>query len=957
MQRISLNDLEWKLGEAGTRPLLPASVPGCVHADLLRNGKIEDPFYGTNELDLQWVGQREWVYVAYFEAGTELLDAENIELVADGLDTLATVFLNGKQVAQTDNMFIGHRWGVRSLLKKGRNEIRIVFADAEAYIRTTYPEYKPVEFNDPVGRSSLLRKEQCQFGWDWGPRFVTAGIWRDIRLEAWSGNRIEHLKIVQEHIAAKGASGKKGAAKAGAPAAQVERVCLRVGAELARPAQPAILRARLTLDKVLVASTELVVGGKRTTRAKAASAQSRKAATKKIAAGGRGKTSAAKAASAKNKSVHLRSGEYSAGVPGVTTTGGEGAQRAVVQSELSADPLANLPELVLEILQPQLWWPVGHGEQPLYELEVELVDEGSDTVLDRAQRRIGLRTIVLDRSKDEWGETFRFVINGRPVFAKGANWIPAHSFVAQLTRADYERDISAAAEANMNILRVWGGGIYESEAFYDLCEEYGLLVWQDFMFACTLPPDRQAFRDSVRLEARYQIRRLHYRTALALWCGNNELTQLNKPQLLQAAERKSYEKIFHQILPQELAAQDGTTCYWPTSEWRGRFDTTHADGEICGDTHFWDVWHARHPVKDYEKWHFRFCSEFGMQSYSSPATQATFCPPDQANIFGAVMENHQKNRGGNQVILDYVSRRYRFPKDQAALIYLSQINQAYCMSVGIEHFRRISPRCMGAIYWQLNDCWPVASWSSIEFTGNWKALHYNARRFFAPALVSAHVLEEEGVTIGNYRKPGSGRVDLYTVYDAPERISATLCWELRALGSAAIITSGKKQVRLSYGQSVRQRALDFSRELEAHGRDNVYLRIALQVQDKADVAAGKSAAASRGASGKAEPTVTEVLSEDTVFFAPPRFLQLPTAKTKTNVRRLKAGLFEVRFTSNAFQHRFMFELEGSVVRGSDNFFDLYPGQTKTVTVKAPATLTKAEFVAALRYRSLVDASA
>src|SRR5690606_7405059 len=273
-----------------------------------------------------------------------------------------------------------------------------------------------------------------------------------------------------------------------------------------------------------------------------------------------------------------------------------------------------------------------------------------------------------------------------------------------------------------------------------------------------------------------------HRASLLLWCGNNELVQLNRDVLLaDPAIRAGYEALFHQLLPDAIAAHDGVTPYWPSSEWRGAYEGGHELGEKSGDTHFWDVWHSRQPVKDYEKWSFRFCSEFGMQSYSSPQTNATFCPAGEDNVFGPVMENHQKNRAGNQIILDYVSRRYRYPKSQDDLIWLSQLNQAYCMQVGVEHYRRLAPRCMGAIYWQLNDCWPVASWSSIEYTGRWKALHYAARRFNAPALVSAHVPGDEAPIIGNYRRTTVREVHLHTVYDAPVSAKGLLRWHLLTL--------------------------------------------------------------------------------------------------------------------------------------------------------------------------------
>lgn len=832
MPTLSLASASWKFRDATKKSAWHAAVvPGCVHRDLHRQGLIPDPFFGTNELDLQWIEHRDWEYRATFPASAGLLKEEVVELVCDGLDTLATVYLNSRKVAATDNMFINWRWDVKPLLQRGRNELRIVFASVGHALPKTRPEHQPKEFNDSVGRSSVFRKEQCQFGWDWGPRFVTAGIWRDLRLEAWTGNRLDAVRITQDH-------------------ARDGSVSLSFTPELARADRKVTYWVTLSLDDMVVAEVSGPVG-----------------------------------------------------------------------------------KLNFDIKNPRLWWPSGHGAQPLYRVEVSARD-AAGRELGTWSRRIGLRTIALDRSKDQWGESFQFVVNGRPVFAKGANWIPAHSFVAALTRADYARDLQSAVLANMNMMRVWGGGLYESEEFYDLCDELGLLVWQDFTFACTLYPGDRAFLASVRTEAENNIRRIRHRASLALWCGNNEIETLNWDALEKNPRlRRNYDAVFHRILPAAVAAHDGVTAYWPTSPYRGdkrnNDYTIKALGEKTGDTHFWDVWHARHPVKDYEKWKFRFVSEFGMQSYSSPETQATFSTPADNNVFSSVMENHQKNTAGNQIILDYVSRLYRFPKSQDALIYLSQLNQAHCMQTGVEHYRRISPICMGALYWQLNDCWPVASWSSIEHTGRWKALQHIARRFFAPALVSAHVPGTETASIGNYRRTTVRHVQLHTVYDGAAPLArGRLLWDLFHL-DGRIVQSGTKQVALHYGRSKLQQTIDLAQPLTHYGRDHLYLRIALEI-DGARV------------------------SEETVFLAPPRFLSLPPPKTTTTIRVLTLHQALLTFRSPVFQHRFAFELAKLPHHSSDNYFELYPNEKKEIFVEFTKPTTKAVIARALTYQSLAD---
>lgn len=317
-----------------------------------------------------------------------------------------------------------------------------------------------------------------------------------------------------------------------------------------------------------------------------------------------------------------------------------------------------------------------------------------------------------------------------------------------------------------------------------------------------------------------------------------------------------------------------------------------------------------------------------MQSYSSPETQATFCPPGHGNVFGPLMENHQKNRAGNQIILDYVSRRYRFPKSQAALIYLSQLNQAHCMQVGVEHYRRHMPHCMGALYWQLNDCWPVASWSSLEFTGKWKALHHVARRFYAPAIVSAHVPGDEDTIIGNYRITTVDEVHLHTVYDAPKPARGELRWELFHLDDH-VLARGRKKVALHPGESLRQQTLRFGKLMAQHGRDNLHLRIALVIRGRR-------------------------VSEETVFLSPPRYLNLQRAKTKVVIRPVSPLAADVTFRTSAFQHRFAFDLPGLAHRSSDNYFELYPDEPKTVRVNFTQPQSLRKLRAALVYQSLVD---
>ncbi len=543
-------------------------------------------------------------------------------------------------------------------------------------------------------------------------------------------------------------------------------------------------------------------------------------------------------------------------------------------------------------------------------MELRWLDK-TGKVLDTWSRKIGLRTIVLDRHPDEFGESFQFVVNGRVIFAKGANWIPADSFVARVTREDYDNLLTSAVAAHMNMIRVWGGGIYEMEEFYDLCDEKGLLVWQDFMFACALYPGDRKFLASVKAEAEFQVQRLAHRACLALWCGSNEIEQMPDKIVSSKARKKAYESVFYQILPDAVAQFDGSTTYWPCSPHNPEGYEKGHNNERAGDCHFWDVWHLLKPVSTYEEKNFRFCSEFGMQSYSSLEVAKTYCNEEDLNVFGPVMENHQKHGAGNLIIMDYVSRLFRFPKNFRALSYLSQLNQAYCIKVGIEHFRRSMPRTMGALYWQLNDCWPVASWSSLEYKGRWKALQYESRRFFAPALLSLKVLGEESVGKCNRFLSTVHGVEIHTVYDgkAPQQ-KARLDWSIETL-DGKVLRSVSRKVVLAYGQSVLQETVDARKELAKHGASEIYLRAELVTEDGA-------------------------VARRTALFTAQRYLNLKRSPVRTKVRAVSRTQYEITLASKTFHHAVQINFPDLDFRADDNFVDLYAGAERVITVTWPS---------------------
>ncbi|PAX09070.1 beta-mannosidase [Sphingomonas lenta] len=798
MLRIDLNGDGWTFGEAGSAERSPGRVPGCVHTDLLAAGRIADPFWADNETALQWIEERDWTYVRTFTVDDELLARDQVQLVLDGLDTVAEVWVNGAVALSSDNMFHRHRVDVRDLLRAGKNEIEVRFESAMRRVREVARSFRPPrEFNDPVGGCVGIRKEQCQFGWDWGPRFVTAGLWRPAAIEAWNGARIAGVRVAQRHEAG--------------------RVRIALHPELDRLDPGARFRATLSLDDLVVAEAE-------------------------------------------------------------------GS------------------ELELNVADPRLWWPAGQGDQPLYEVVVSL--QGAETPAWR--RRIGLRTVSLDMDSDgaevaaEDGRSigrFGFRVNGRLVFAKGANWIPAHSFVAGLGRTELEPLVRAAADAHMNMLRVWGGGVYEDDAFFDLCDELGLLVWQDFMFACTLYPGDDAFVASVRREAEDQVRRLRHHPSLALWCGNNEIVLLNREALAEPEHGENYRRVFLDALPGAVSALSPETPYIHSSPLMTPPGREPAPSE---DAHDWEVWARRAPVEHLGTTRHRFLSEFGMQSYPSVELARSFCPEEELNIGSPVFDSHQKFRNGNGVVLDYVGQRYRFPRDYASLAYLSQLHQAWAVGAAVEHCRRSSPTTLGALYWQLNDCWPVASWSSLEFGGGWKALHHHARRFFAPTLLSLRQLGGERRIIGNYRENDSGLVELHVAHDGPGPLRGRIDWRLIDFAGERL-EGGTLEVAMNAGSSRMLDVLDLRGSVERIGRDRTVLRAELFV-------GGRRAC------------------EATGFFAPPRSLRL--ARAPIEVTR-DGDMLSVR--SETFQHAVHLGQPGDR-RWSLDWFDLFPGEERLISL-------------------------
>ena len=566
----------------------------------------------------------------------------------------------------------------------------------------------------------------------------------------------------------------------------------------------------------------------------------------------------------------------------------------------------NLLKGTVTVRNPKLWWPNGHGDQPLYDLTVRVGDDASF-------KRLGLRTLETISKPDKVGLSLLFRVNGRDIFAKGANWIPADAMPARHTRERLDELLSSAVEANMNMLRVWGGGQYETDDFYELCDEKGILIWQDFMFACSLYPATPEFLAGVREEAEYQVKRLRDHACLALWCGNNE----NVGALNWHAESRQnrdryiidYDRLNEGVLGATVDACDPTRLFWPSSPCGGRGDYSdnwHNDNR--GDMHFWSVWHESKSFDAYLKVKPRFCSEFGFQSFPSLSSIRTYAREREMNVTSPVLEHHQKNVGGNTRVVETITRYFRFPAKFDQFIYLSQVQQALAIQTAVRHWRRLRPLCMGALYWQLNDMWPVCSWASLEYDGKWKLLHYAAKRFFASAGASVFV---EG-----------DAVEAWVVNDGPGALSGSL--DARVLDFNGRVL-WKKRLPATLRAGAAKRAARWALAELAPDPAAAFLHLTLN--------AGK------------------IRDEHTLFFTEPKRCELQPPRIRRTVRKTASGL-AVELTAD--KPAFYVSLDAQALPGrfSDNLITLLPGEKRTLAFVAKRAVTAKELEASLRVYDL-----
>ena len=834
--RKELNE-GWKFKQARLSNWYPATVPGVVHTDLMDNKIIEDPFFRLNERGMQWIDKEDWIYQTTFQLTPEMMGRENIDLIFKGLDTYADVYLNEKKILEANNMFREWKTSIKPDLKPGENVLKIYF---HSPIKVDIPKWDALPYQYEAGNdqsenggvfnkkvSVFARKAGYHYGWDWGPRLVTSGIWRPVYVEAWDNARINDVFIRQPEVSKSRAS-------------LIEEVEILADKEI---------------DQANVTITE--------------------AASGRVLAG---------------QTVSLQKG-------------------------------INKISLPFSIKSPKLWWSNGLGEPHLYSFRTDLTVNNQTS--DAWTEEVGLRSLKIINRPDKDGKTFYVELNGIPVFAKGANYIPQDTFLPRVTPEQYEKTILDAANANMNMLRIWGGGTYESDLFYQLCDRYGILVWQDFMFACSLYPAEGELLENIRQEAIDNVKRLRNHACIALWCGNNECNDawFNWGwQKRYKAQNPEYEqKIWKQFndqynvtLPQVVEEYAPESFYWPSSPF-ARYDGGSDDRN--GDRHYWEVWHGKKPIEMYNKERSRFFSEYGFQSFPEFESVKRYAPRQEDwDIYSEVMMSHQ--RGGmhaNELIETYLLNEYRKPRNFEAFLYMNHVLQGDAIKTAIEAHRRDMPYCMGTLFWQHNDCWPVASWASRDYYGRWKAQHYFARKAYRDILVSP-IADEDGQLkvqiVSDRHKVCNGRLEVKVMKLTGE-----------------VLNSYNRNVKVDANSSKALFSVPLDEALKGARKEDVFIHAVL-LTDK----------------GNSNYT-------NNYFLVKQKEVNYPKAQLATSVQPIEGG-FEVTLSSDNFA-RAVFIATGDVNSSfSDNYFDILPGSS--VKVEVYTDLPLATFEKQLKVVSLSD---
>ncbi len=800
---IRLHD-NWEFRQVGKEQWRAAEVPGSVHQDLLRHNLLPDPFYGTNEKLIQWVENEDWEYRTTFRVTPEQLAKDGALLQFKGLDTYADVYLNDKLILQGNNMYLAYDCPVKHLLKPGENQMRIYF---HSPITRVLPQWEATGYEYPADNdqskrrlSVYSRKAPYHFGWDWGIRMVTSGVWRPIELRFYDQARITDFHVRQDNITPE--------------------------------------RAEVNCSVSLYA----LQGGEASV------------------------------------SVEARlNGQLQQEVRRVTLKQGE-----------------NTISIPMTFDKPALWMPAGMGEQPLYDFTAQVVRQ--NVVVDECKQHIGLRKVEVVCEKDKWGESFFYRVNGHPVYAKGANYIPSDILLPRVTKEKYQQLFADTRNSNMNMLRIWGGGVYEDDYFYHLADSLGIMIWQDFMFACTPYPQDKDFLHNVEKEVDYNIRRLRNHASIVMWCGNNEVLEaLNYWGFQERYDPKVYElfyvgydKLFRDLLPRKVKELDGNRYYVHTSPYQGHWKMP--EQFHIRDSHEWGIWQGGLPFEAFAERLPRFSSEFGFQSMPEMKTIRAFAAPEDYDLESEVMRAHQKSWVGNRVIGEYIERYYHTPRSFEELTYLSQVVQGMGMRIGFEAQRRNRPYCMGTLFWQINDIWPVLSWSSIDSYGNWKALHYQAKRAFASPALSVET---------------KGNELLFHVMSDELKTQEAVCRTTLMDFRGKVLRKATDRLTVPANAS----AVFASKNKAEWGTDSTatFLRITLETS-------------------KGKP-----LCDYVHYFCKPKHLALPAAKVKKQVK-MQDGKCIVTLQSDVLVKDLFVECPWQGARYSDNYFDLLPGQKKRVEI-------------------------
>lgn len=804
-------DKGWEFSQAGSNEWMSARVPGTVHQDLLDHGRLPDPFYGMNEQKVQWVEKEDWLYRTVFTVTADQLKSDAAWLTFEGLDTYADVYLNGSLLLKADNMFVGHKLAVKDVLREGENRLMIRFRSP---VEETAPQWDTDGFNYPADNdhsekrmSVYTRKAPYSYGWDWGIRLATSGIWRPVKLTFCNGAAIDDFFVRQQEVT----------------------------------------------EQVAKVDNQLEINNVTTTL--------KEAQVKVVYAYG-------EQADTLTRTVVLQPGKNSLSMPAW-------------------------------IEKPHLWMPNGWGDPALYTFTATVSVDGKEVA--SREEAIGLRSIRVVMEDDKDGKSFYFEVNGKPMFAKGSNYIPGDALLPNMTGERYARLFEDIRAANMNMVRVWGGGIYEDDRFYEEADRNGILVWQDFIFACTTYPHDPTFLKRVSEEAVYNMHRLRNHASLAMWCGNNEIYEGMRywgwkdkySPVVWKEMTEGYDVLFRQLLPELVEANDPGRFYMHGSPYEANWG--RPESWKIADSHNWGTWYGQKPFESLDTEIPRFMSEYGFQAFPEMKTIRMFASPEDYELESPVMNAHQKASIGNFLIKKTMALYYKVPEKFEDLIYAGLILQGQGMRHGIEAHRRHRPYCMGSLPWQLNDSWPVVSWSSIDYYGNWKAMHYQIRRAFAPVLVDAI---KEGNNLSYYIMSDRLTDEELTLNLELMDFNGKVYRKQKVDGLLPANTS-----KLFYQEPVEQALA---------GRDSATTFMHMVVKSK------------KG----------EVLSDEIYYFAHPKDQLLPKTPLQWQVKQ-KKGYCEVTVKADKLARDIFIEVPVQGVRFSDNFFDLLPGQKKKVIITSP----------------------